>query len=234
VTAVPEAAGFGAVVLAAGPSRRLGQPKQLLAWRGEPLVRRAARAAMDAGFWPVVVVLGARCDEVRAVLAGMPLATVTNPGFADGIAGSIRTGLHRLRVCAPEVKGAVFLACDQPLVEPAHLGALASAAEGSGKPIAASAYGGTLGVPALFAASIFPELLRLQGDAGARRVIAREAARVAAVPLAGGELDVDTPEDWQRLSGAEPAAGDERGAGAGEARPAEASSTPAVRFSKIR
>jgi molybdenum cofactor cytidylyltransferase len=194
----PEAAGLGAVVLAAGPSSRLGQPKQLLEWEGEPLVRRAARTALDAGLWPVVVVLGARCDEVRAALAGMPLATVHNAAFAEGLAGSIRAGLHRLRVCAPAVKGAVLLACDQPLVDPAHLGALATAAESAGKPIAASAYAGTLGMPALFAASIFPELLRLQADAGARRVIAREEARVTSVPLAGGELDVDTPDDWAR------------------------------------
>jgi len=190
--------GFGAVVLAAGPSRRLGRAKQLLAWRGEPLVRRAARTAMDAGFWPVVVVLGACCDEVRAVLAGMPLATITNPAFAEGLAGSIRTGLHRLRVCAPDVKGVLLLACDQPLVEPAHLAALAGAALASGQPIAASVYGDGPGVPALFAASIFGELLELSGDGGARQVIDRDAARVAPVPLAGGALDVDTPEDWQR------------------------------------
>jgi molybdenum cofactor cytidylyltransferase len=199
VTTGADTAGFGAVVLAAGPSRRLGRAKQLLPWHGEPLVRRAARTAMDAGFWPVVVVLGACGDEVRAVLAGMPLATISNPAFAAGLAGSIRAGLHRLRVCAPDVKGAAFLACDQPMVEPPHLGALVAAVQRTGRPIAASAYGGALGVPALFAASLFPELLGLQGDEGAPRVIAREAARVAAVPLAGGELDVDTPEDWQRV-----------------------------------
>jgi molybdenum cofactor cytidylyltransferase len=190
--------GYGAVVLAAGASRRLGAPKQLLPWHGEPLVRRATRSAMDAGLWPVVVVLGARADEVRAVLAGMPIATVTNAAFAEGLGGSIRVGLHRLRVCAPEVKGVVFLACDQPLVEAAHLAALAVAAHAGDKPIAASAYGGALGVPALFAASIFPELLKLPGDAGARRVISREPTRVVSVPLPGGELDVDTPEDWKR------------------------------------
>jgi len=198
VSSHADTCGYGAVILAAGASRRLGALKQLLSWHGEPLVRRCARLAMDAGLWPVVVVLGARADEVRAVLAGMPLATVTNPAFAEGLGGSIRVGLHRLRVCAPDVKGAVFLACDQPLVEPAHLGALAQAALAGDKPIAASAYGGTLGVPALFAASIFPELLKLPGDAGARRVIAREPGRVASVPLPDGEVDVDTPEDWRR------------------------------------
>jgi molybdenum cofactor cytidylyltransferase len=190
--------GWGAVVLAAGASRRLGSPKQLLSWHGEPLVRRAARCATDAGLWPVVVVLGARADEVRAVLAGMPVATITNPAFAEGLGGSIRLGLHRMRVCAPEVKGAVFLACDQPLVEPTHLIALVEAARAAGRPIAASSYGGALGVPALFAASMFPELLKLPGDAGARRVIAREPARVAAVAFPGGEIDVDTPDDWKR------------------------------------
>lgn len=185
-------------MLAAGSSTRLGQPKQLLLFRGEPLVCRAARAAVEAGLWPVVVVVGDRADEVRAALAGMPVVTVANHAHADGLASSIQLGLRRLAECAPGAAGAVLLACDQPAVEAAHLAALAAAAQQQGKPIAASAYGGALGVPALFAASLFPELRALAGDC-ARPLLALDATRVAAVPLPLGELDVDTPEDWERV-----------------------------------
>jgi molybdenum cofactor cytidylyltransferase len=198
VDAGTDVAGLGGIVLAAGGSRRLGASKQLLVLRGEALVRRAARAAVEAGLWPAVVVVGARCDEVRAALAGLPVVTVSNPAFAEGMAGSIRLGLARLVECAPAVRGVVLLACDQPAVVAAHLTALAAAARREGKPIAASAYGGTVGVPALFAAALFPELLALTGDTGARRLLASDAARVTAVPLPHGELDVDTPEDWAR------------------------------------
>lgn len=190
--------GCGAVVLAAGPSTRFGEPKQLLCWQGEPLVRRAARLAVDAGLWPVVVVVGARCEQVRAALAGLPVATTAVKDLAEGLSGSIRCGLARLTECAPRIGGVVLLACDQPLVEAAHLAALVAAAEATGAPIVASAYGGGVGLPALFGAPVLAELAALDGDAGARSVLTRDPARVVAVPLADGEVDVDTPEDWAR------------------------------------
>lgn len=189
---------LGGVVLAAGKSLRLGQPKQLLVLDGEPLVRRAARAAVEAGLWPVVVVVGDHADEVRGALAGLPVATVANAQYASGMASSLRRGLARLAECAPDAAGVVVLTCDQPRVTARHVEALAAASRQGGKPIAASSYAGALGVPALFAAAVFPELHALEGDQGARGVIGRDPARVCAVPLEGGELDVDTPEDWVR------------------------------------
>ncbi|BDG03194.1 nucleotidyltransferase family protein [Anaeromyxobacter oryzae] len=192
---------IGGVVLAAGRSVRLGTPKQLLVLEGEALVRRAARAAVEAGLWPVVVVVGDHADEVRGALAGLPVATVANPQYETGMASSLRRGLARLTECAPDAAGVVVLACDQPRVSAEHVEALVEAQRQAGKLVAASSYSGALGVPALFAAAVFPELLALEGDRGARGVVERDPARVCAVPLEGGELDVDTPEDWDRARG---------------------------------
>jgi molybdenum cofactor cytidylyltransferase len=189
----------GAVVLAAGGSRRLGRPKQLLELRGEPLVRRAARIAAEAGFAPVVVVVGAEADAVGAALAGGPFTVVANERWESGVASSIRRGIEALRATRGDVDGALLATCDQPLVEPGHLAALAAAASSEGKAIAASSYGGTVGVPALFTRAVLDELLALEGDHGAKRVIARDADRVARVELPGGERDVDTEADWSAL-----------------------------------
>ncbi|ACL63687.1 conserved hypothetical protein [Anaeromyxobacter dehalogenans 2CP-1] len=198
MTETAETLGFGGLVLAAGPSVRMGEPKQLLLWRGEPLVHRAARAAVEAGLWPVVVVVGACAEEVRAALAGLPVATVLNRDHAAGVSGSLRRGLARLGECAPSLAGAVILACDQPGVDAAHVAALAGALRVSGRPVAASTDGGALLVPALFSAALFPELRALDGDEGAERLLSRDPARVAPVPLAHGGCHVDTPEDWRR------------------------------------
>jgi molybdenum cofactor cytidylyltransferase len=189
---------IGAVVLAAGGSRRLGTPKQLLAHQGEPLVRRAASAALDAGLGPVVVVVGHEAPRVRSALAGMPLAIAENADWSTGIASSIRCGVRELARRAPNLRALALLVCDQPLLTREHLRVLAAAARG-GAPLAASTYAGTCGVPAVFGIALVPELLALRGDAGAKAVIGRQLASAALVPLAGGEHDLDTPGDLSRL-----------------------------------
>lgn len=192
-------ASHGAVVLAAGGSTRLGRPKQLLELDGEPLVRRAARIAAEAGYDPVVVVVGAEGEAVTRALGGAFLA-VTNPDWSAGAASSIRRGLEALRTLRPGVGGALIVTCDQPLVEARHLAALA-AALGPDRQIAASRYAGTLGVPALFARAVFGELLALTGEAGAKRVVLRDPERVASVELPEAGRDVDTEADWRALRG---------------------------------
>jgi molybdenum cofactor cytidylyltransferase len=190
------AARHGAVVLAAGGSARLGRPKQLLALDGEPLVRRAARAAAEAGYAPVVVVVGAAADQVSTALAGDAFVLVENPDWRAGVAGSIRRGLAALLARRSEVEGVLLAVCDQPAASAAHLAALAEALADGAHAVAASSYAGTVGVPALFARSAFGELEALQGDHGAKRVVTRDPARVVAVALPGGERDVDTEADW--------------------------------------
>jgi molybdenum cofactor cytidylyltransferase len=193
----------GAVLLAAGGSRRLGRSKQLVPFRGEPLVRRAARIAAEAGLSPVVVVIASGAGEVELALAGLPVDVVHNAAAVGGVGTSVAAGVARLRAIAPSASGAVLLVCDQPLLEADHLRALVARREATGLPVIASGYEGVLGVPALFGAEVLDELASLDGDIGAREVIRRESSRVVAVPFPAGALDVDEEEDVTAARGRE-------------------------------
>ena len=183
------------LLLAAGASQRFGADKQSTPIRGVPLLTRAACMLLDAGFIMPIVVLGPRAREHRPLLHGLPVQVVENPSAETGMASSLVAALN-----AAEQPDAVCLTvCDQPAVTSRHLRMLVGAWRKTGNSIVASSYAGTLGVPALFAAIHFPELRQLTGDRGAGALLARYAQSVYSIPLPGGELDIDTPTDMQRL-----------------------------------
>ncbi len=196
------------VVLAAGASSRLGFPKQLVQFDGETLVRRASRAVLLASFSPVVVVVGANSDRVIDEIAGLPVTPVSNPDWASGMASSIHAGLRAALKCDSEVTAVLFTLCDQPLVSDKHLMALAALFSESRQPIAAAAYNATCGVPAIFGKPMYPRLLALHGEAGARKVICANLHNVAQLPLPAAAFDIDTEADLDavRSSIAKPAA----------------------------
>jgi molybdenum cofactor cytidylyltransferase len=187
----------GVVLLAAGSSSRLGRPKQLLVHGGKTLVRRAAEAAVAAQCGPVVVVLGAQAQAVASELAGLPVSTVHNPAWEQGMGSSLRVGLRALDTA---VEAALVMLCDQLRVESGHLRALVESFTRTRASIVASGYEGTRGVPALFSRALFPELETLAPDQGARGVIAQDSSRVVEVALTGGGEDVDTTADLSRLA----------------------------------
>ncbi|HEX3730264.1 MAG TPA: nucleotidyltransferase family protein [Opitutaceae bacterium] len=189
---------FGCLVLAAGASTRMGSPKQLLPVGGEPLVARAAGAALASPAWPVVVVLGSGADGIRPALARLPVLAVENPAWAEGMASSIRAGLAALRQFSPSLQGVVVALCDHPAFSAAAIVRLAEAQRASGRSIAAARYGGRCGAPALFLREHFAALSRLTGEDGARAFLNAEPGRVAAVDLPEFAVDLDTPEDYRR------------------------------------
>jgi len=170
-----------AIILAAGASRRLGVSKQNARVAGETLAERSVRVASLAGLSPIFVISRAG-TELPPVA---PATVLPNPEAAEGMASSIRLGVAAAITAGSA--GAIILACDQPAVTPDHLRRLAA----GGAEILASAYAGRNGVPAYFPAAFFSELTQLQGDSGARNLLV--SAR--SIPLAGGELDIDTPDD---------------------------------------
>jgi len=189
-----------AVILAAGASRRLRRPKQLVEYEGETLLARAIRLAREAGFSPVVVVLGAEREAIRAGAALGDAVVVENEAWQEGIASSMRAGLRAIAEREPGAAGALMMPCDQPRLSADHLRRLLSAFRAEdGEAIVASVYAGARGVPALFPAAMFPRLNLLAGDVGARRLLMNSKWPVVEVAFEGGEVDIDAPEDLDEL-----------------------------------
>lgn len=189
------------IILAAGGSARLGQPKQLIQSNGESLVRRMAQQALALRAGPVVVVLGANQDRIMKELTGLAITTVVNSTWSEGMASSLRTGLRALDTESTEAFLVVLT--DQPYVTADLLQRLIDTRQSTGRGIIASRYAepdGILGVPALFDTHYRREFLNLTGDTGARKLIQQYASDSTSVlfPLAG--IDLDTPADlrhWQ-------------------------------------
>lgn len=192
-------ANVGAVILAAGSSSRMGSPKQVLQFEGNSLLSRAALAALGAACNPVVVVTGAHAELCRRELDQLDVREAFNPDWETGMASSIRAGIDGLVSVKPEVAAVVLLLCDQPHVTTEIVSSLVAAHQATGRPVIASTYGGSFGVPALFSRTLFPELARLEGTSGAKEIIGRHASVTHFLPFPAGEVDVDTPHDFSCL-----------------------------------
>jgi molybdenum cofactor cytidylyltransferase len=187
--------GFAVIVLAAGESSRLGQPKQLIQFEGEPLVRRAARTALESSASQVVIVVGAFAGEVSDACAGLDVTLATNLNWQLGLGRSIRAGVEALQ---PGLGAVVLALCDMPMVTAELLRELAEAVIDGTPAIAAAEYNCHLGVPCAFHVSQFPSLLTLSGDKGARDLV-RNAKVVSRITFEACAIDIDTPEDLDRL-----------------------------------
>lgn len=189
-----------AIILAAGASRRLGQPKQLVAFKGETLLEHAMRLAKESGAAPVLVVMGANFAEICASVSFEGAIPVLNDHWERGISSSIHAGLNEAEVRSAGTPGVLVMVCDQPQISTSHLCALLAAfGEQKTPSIIASAYADTQGIPAVFPRAAFPGLRALHGDKGARSLLAKPPCEVIAIPFEGGEVDIDLPADLEQL-----------------------------------
>ena len=188
--------GIAAIILAAGESQRFGAPKPLLLWRGEPFIRHTIRTAQGAGLSPVIVVGWEHLPELRLACDGLDVELVHNPDWQAGQSTSLQAGLRHL---PPEAGGAVFLLADQPQV-PSELVRLLVETHAAGlPPIVAPLVDGRRGNPALFDRVTFPDLMALGGDVGGRALFSKYALTWVPWHDSSLLLDVDTPEDYQKL-----------------------------------
>jgi molybdenum cofactor cytidylyltransferase len=183
------------VILAAGESRRMGSPKQLLDFKGVPLLRHSVITALDADCGPVIVVLGSRANELRTAVADLPVEAVVNRRWSEGMGTSIQTGLQAIEH-RPGVTGAILALADQPYISSRFFQLLASQHARSGKNIVASSYAGTVGVPAYFSRTAYPLLMALDAGQGCKGVILGNAEDRLLIDCPEAEIDVDTLEDY--------------------------------------
>ena len=187
-----------AIILAAGRATRWrasggAEATKLVAlWRGRPLVRAVAEAALASRAAPVIVVLGHEGESVRAALAGLDVVCVRNADYAQGLATSLRVGLAAVPA---RRDGAVVLLGDMPAVGADLIDALIAAFEGRpGALAAAPLRDGALGNPALLGRAMFAEAMRLEGDTGARRLIEAAGDGLVALDWEGAEARFDVDE----------------------------------------
>ena len=169
---------FGIIILAAGSSSRMGKPKQLLAFEGTTLLNRVMSLACQSSDNPVIVVLGANADVIKENLTVSRAEVIVNEGWEEGMASSLRKGLAVMNEKHPEVDGVLILVGDQPYLNNQHIEQLLEAQNKSGLPIAACSYAGIMGTPALFYKTIFPELMLLEGDIGAKKIIEKRTQNI--------------------------------------------------------
>ncbi len=188
-----------AVVLAAGESSRLGRPKQLLRYRGVTLLRHTLDCARQGGCDPVLTVVGAHRKALAGELEAARATAVVNEHWQRGLASSIRTGVVAAQARCPELRALLLLACDQPGLTVEIVRALRQRVETGEARLAACSYAETIGVPAAFDRSLFPELLALSSPGGAKPILESHRSEMALVAWPEGAVDVDTPDDARSL-----------------------------------
>lgn len=179
---------FAVVILAAGSPSRQARPKQLLPYLGRTLVEHAARTALASGAVEIVVVAGADIDAIREKLKGLAVKVVRNRDWAEGMAASIRCGIGAL---GEDIQCAVIALCDQPKITPELLRSLAERHFETASPIVASSYDGVVGAPSAFGVDLFPSLMALTGNFGARDLIRHSTFTIATIAFSGGNVDID-------------------------------------------
>jgi len=189
----------GLVILAAGESRRLGEPKQNLLHNGVSLLQHVVKTAVDSACRPVIIILGAYAEEIQFHIKEQQIIICQNPQWQEGMSSSIRLGIKMLQQTEPAVSAAVLTVCDQPHVNAELLENLINTKAATGKDIIASSYNNTLGVPALFDKKLFPELLLLKGVEGAKKLLFKHTESVVSIPFPLGSIDIDTLQDYEAL-----------------------------------
>ncbi|MBP2831064.1 nucleotidyltransferase family protein [Aquimarina sp. U1-2] len=185
------------LVLAAGASSRMGQPKQLLQWKGTTLIRQAMIQALSCEATKTYVVTGAYHNEVWQNIENFPIEQVHNPNWKDGLASSIRIGIEAIEKCSHYNEGVVIKLVDQPAVDFVYLNRIIKKAKKLSHQIIATAYNNTLGIPALFKRSMFEGLKSLEGDVGASSIIKANQSVTHIVKPKEHFWDMDTPEEYK-------------------------------------
>jgi molybdenum cofactor cytidylyltransferase len=186
------------VILAAGQSSRLGSPKQLLRFNEKSLLQHCVEEALQTNI-PVIMVVGANSQLIKYELKNLRITIAENKRWQEGMSTSLQCGLMAAKNLNNEIDGIIFMVSDQPFVSATLLNNLLRAQNENSLPIAACGYAGRLGTPVLFHKYFFDELIDLQGDSGAKKLIEKNKNLATEVSFPEGVIDIDTVEDYKDL-----------------------------------
>jgi molybdenum cofactor cytidylyltransferase len=189
---------IGIVILAAGSSSRMGQPKQQLEVNGQPLLVHVVEQALSTAATDIIVVLGSSAVEHATLLEKYDVGITINTHWERGIGSSIKCALRQLMQIRPESDGILFMAGDQPFISHGYLTNMIQQYEASAKAIVASHYAGTLGIPVLFSCSEFDQILTLSDHHGAKSLL-HDPSKILVLECPEGEIDIDTPDDYREF-----------------------------------
>jgi molybdenum cofactor cytidylyltransferase len=191
---------IGIIILAAGASRRMGRPKQLLPINGQPLLLHAVDEALSTLVQEVIVVIGSNADTHIELLETYPVHIVINDQWKDGIGSSIKTGLKAFTSKVPNPDAVLFMVGDQPAITFEYLTKMIQAFDPSSPSTIASGYSDTVGVPALFPRNQFDTILSID-DAHGAKVLLQNHSDLHVLHCPEGLMDIDTPEDYEKFKG---------------------------------
>ena len=186
------------IILAAGASRRMGEAKQLLQLGGMTLIKRAVKTALAVPSESVIVVLGARHDQIQKEIEDLDCHIVINESWEKGMGTSLSVGIEKVLAMEQAIDGCLILLADQPFLSARHLELLISTFVKYPNPIIATQHNATIGVPAIFDRSLFPNLLQLYADKGARQLIKTHLSYTRTISINDEIEDIDTPEDFAK------------------------------------
>jgi len=189
----------GIIILAAGASTRLGKPKQLLRYRGKTLLAYSINEAVNSNADAVVVILGKDANLFKNEIDERKVRVAINASWEEGMASSLRLGMDTLLNDKPYIDAVIFMVCDQPHISSSVLNELITTQQKTTKQIVTCNYGDSMGPPALLHKKYFEELMKLSGDAGARKIIQKNMNDVATILFPEGNIDIDTEEDYEKL-----------------------------------
>jgi molybdenum cofactor cytidylyltransferase len=187
----------GIIILAAGESSRLGEPKQLKKFRGKRLLQLIIDCCNDFDYLAKILVLGANVEIITKEIDTKHFVTIRNKNWSLGIGTSIAVGIEKALLIEPDLEHVLILLSDQPFVTQELIDKLLRVHLNGDKDITACLYKNIKGVPAIFSKAIFNALKSLNGDKGAGKIIALH--HINTVNFEEGIIDIDTPDDYQKL-----------------------------------
>jgi molybdenum cofactor cytidylyltransferase len=187
----------GIIILAAGNSSRMGEPKQLMTFKNKTFLQHIIGEAKNANLEPVICVTGYQSDLITKNITGMGVSIVYNELWREGMGSGISAGIKQ--VLLSDVDSVILAVSDQPHVSSDLFQSMRALKDQSGKGIVASSYAGTLGTPVLFGKEYYDQLKSLSGNQGAKNIVKLNMPDVCSIGFEKGAVDIDTKEDYEKL-----------------------------------